>query len=149
MLKLIFFISSINNRLSPNDGYITLGIRIPQSRLKNDALQRNSPNWKTSIYDVYYLAACLRDIGMEATLPMPLARKTMFTDPVTGIKGSIGVDDCFIYDRDLLIAEYLKLDKRIRPLLTIILYFTKLKNINKCEYYREKKNDMILIFFKC
>lgn len=95
------------------------------------------------------MAACLRDIGMEATLPMPLARKTMFTDPVTGIKGSIGVDDCFIYDRDLLIAEYLKLDKRIRPLLTIILYFTKLKNINKCEYYREKKNDMILIFFKC
>lgn len=106
---------------------------MPRDRIKEDALLCDSTNWRNSVYDVYYLAECLRDLGMEATLPIPAAKRTKFTDPVSQVPGSIGIDDTLLFERDLIVGEYLKLDSRIEPLIFAIVRFTKLQKINKCK----------------
>ncbi|KAI8053553.1 hypothetical protein BDF21DRAFT_168905 [Thamnidium elegans] len=108
-----------------------MGIRLPQSYFREGALLSDHTNRKDTVYDVHYLAKCLRELGMEATLPIPLAKRTRFTHYISRIPCSIGVDDGLIFERDLLVSEYFKLDKRIKPLIVVILHFTKLQRINK------------------
>lgn len=111
-----------------------MSIRLPQSYFREDALLCDNANWKDTVYDVYYLAKCLRELGMEATLPIPLGKRTKFTHNISKIPCSIGVDGGLLFERDFLISEYNKLDKRIKPLMFVILYFTKLQRINKGKY---------------
>lgn len=134
------------------ESFLAFGIRIPQISIKEDASMRDSTYWKKKIYDAHYLAECLRGLGMKATLPIPLEKKTKFTDPISKIQCSIGVDDGLLYERDALISEYMKLDNRIRPLIIVILYFSRLQMINKCkccQYGINKKLFIYIFFFSC
>lgn len=112
---------------------VNMGIRISPSKIKEDEYLCDAKNWSNTLYDAYYLAKCLRKIGMDATLPIPLAKRTRFTEPKSGIQCFIGIDDGLVFERDMLISEYLKLDKRIKPLIIAILHFTRSQNINKCK----------------
>lgn len=115
--------------------FISMGIRLPQSCFREDALLCDDMNWKETVYDVHYMAKCLRELGMEATLPIPQGKRTKFTHAISRTPCSIGVDDSLLFERDLLISEYIKLDKRIKPLMVVILYFTKLQKVNKGKHH--------------
>ncbi|GAA5797651.1 hypothetical protein HPULCUR_003042 [Helicostylum pulchrum] len=99
-------IGSLHNKLALTDGFISMSIRLPQSYFREDALLCDNANWKDTVYDVYYLAKCLRELGMEATLPIPLGKRTKFTHNISKIPCSIGVDGGLLFERDFLISEY-------------------------------------------
>ncbi|GAA5807325.1 hypothetical protein MFLAVUS_000683 [Mucor flavus] len=127
-------IGSSHTKLALSNRFISMGIRLPQSCFREDALLCDDMNWKETVYDVHYMAKCLRELGMEATLPIPQGKRTKFTHAISRTPCSIGVDDSLLFERDLLISEYIKLDKRIKPLMVVILYFTKLQKVNKGNY---------------
>ncbi|GAA5817389.1 hypothetical protein MFLAVUS_010934 [Mucor flavus] len=102
-----------------------------QVKLKKDALLCDTQNWSNTLYDPHYLAQCLRKTGMQATLPIPVAKRTQFTEPKSGLKCFIGVDDGLVFERDILITEYLMLDKRVKPLIIAILRLFRSQRINK------------------
>lgn len=143
LIKLTFvfdyLLKSSHNQLALTFKFISMGIRLPQSYFREGALLCDHTNWKDTVYDVHYLAECLRELGMEATLPIPLAKRTRFTHHILRIPCSIGVDDGLILERDLLVSEYFKLDKRIKPLIVAILHFTKSQRINKGKWFSLKK----------
>lgn len=124
---------------------VNLGIRIPKHMVTADAYLCNSINWTESVYDVHFLAQSLREMGMVAPFPIPLAKICKFVDPASRLNCAVGVDAGLVFERDHLIAEYLKLDKRFGFLISAILYFTRSQNINKCKYQILKKGVMILI----
>lgn len=112
---------------------VNLGIRIPNYMITADAYLCNPENWPGSVYDVHCLGQSLREMGMVATFPIPLAKTCKFTDPISKMNCAIGVDSGLVFERDHLIAEYMKLDRRIKPLVSAILYFTRSQKINKCK----------------
>ncbi|GAA5796374.1 hypothetical protein HPULCUR_001745 [Helicostylum pulchrum] len=65
-------IGSSHTQLALTFEFISMGIRLPQSCFREGALLCDHTNWKDTVYDVHYLAKCLRELGMEATLPIPL-----------------------------------------------------------------------------
>ncbi|GAA5796031.1 hypothetical protein HPULCUR_001398 [Helicostylum pulchrum] len=105
-IKKIEIIGSTHTKLDLDDSDLNLGIRIHPTR-------------------------CLREMGMQATLPIPVAKRTQFTKPKSGLQCFIGVDDGLIFERDVLITEYLKLDKRTKPLIIAILRLSRSQRINK------------------
>lgn len=123
----------MHTKLALLDSDVNLGIRISPERIKKGEFLLNPDNWSNTLYDTYYLAKCLREIGMEATLPIPLANRTKFTEPTSGLKLAIGIDNSLILERDNLIIEYLKLDKRIKLLIVAVLQFTRFQKINRCK----------------
>ncbi|KAI9249836.1 hypothetical protein EDC94DRAFT_652369 [Helicostylum pulchrum] len=56
-------IGSLHNKLALTDGFISMSIRLPQSYFREDALLCDNANWKDTVYDVYYLAKCLRELA--------------------------------------------------------------------------------------
>lgn len=46
---------------------------------------------------------------------------------------NIAMDD-YILERDQLILEYLKLDRRVKPLVRALLYFRKEKIVGHCKF---------------
>lgn len=126
-------VRSGHTKLDFDDSDLNMGIRIPPSEIKKDALLRDTQNWSNIFYDSHYLAQCLRKMGMQATLPIPVAKRTQFTEPKSGLKCFVGVDDGLVFERDILITEYLKLDKRVKPLIIAILRLSRSQRINKCK----------------
>ncbi|KAI9244253.1 hypothetical protein EDC94DRAFT_665658 [Helicostylum pulchrum] len=122
---------STHTKLDLDDSDLNLGIRIHPSEVKKGAWLCDTRNWRNTLYDPHYLARCLREMGMQATLPIPVAKRTQFTEPKSGLQCFIGVDDGLIFERDVLITEYLKLDKRTKPLIIAILRLSRSQRINK------------------
>lgn len=75
---------------------------------------------------------CLQDIGMTDVKPC-IRRKGvfMFTDSFSRQKCQIADDHGMLYEREKLIETYLNLDKRIRPLISFVLYFCQTQNIKR------------------
>ncbi|KAG2235846.1 hypothetical protein INT48_003958 [Thamnidium elegans] len=118
-------IGSTHTKLDLDDSDLNLGIRISPSEIKKDASLCDTQNWGNTLYDPHYLAQCLRKMGMKATLPIPSAKRTQFTEPKTGLQCFIGVDDGLVFERDTMIIKYLKLDKRVKPLIIAILKLSR------------------------
>ncbi|KAG2195585.1 hypothetical protein INT47_001332 [Mucor saturninus] len=128
-------IGSSHTQLAMAESDVNLGIRIPKNMVTADAYLCNSSNWTKSVYDVHFLAQSLREMGMVAPFPIPLAKICKFVDPASRLYCAVGVDAGLVFERDHLIAEYLKLDRRVRPLISAILYFTRSQKINKFKLY--------------
>ncbi|KAI7889117.1 uncharacterized protein EV154DRAFT_565764 [Mucor mucedo] len=57
----------------------------------------------------------------------------MFTDSFSRQKCQIADDHGMLYEREKLIETYLNLDKRIRPLISFVLYFCQTQNIKRVD----------------
>jgi hypothetical protein len=65
---------------------------------------------------------------------IPRANFARFTNPDSKLPCRVGVDFGLVYERDQMLLEYMKLDKRIKSLINAALYFTRCQKINKCKY---------------
>lgn len=131
--QVVLFGSSVNS-LSTRDSDVDLCITVPQEDYERDLYRfRNRLSKQSkSIYNMFYLAARLRDMGMHkveavAHAQVPICK---FVDPQTGYSCDINTNNVLGIENSEMIKEYCSLDTRIRPLIFAVKYFVKQKNIN-------------------
>lgn len=82
--------------------------------------------------DIDNFTECLQDIGMiDLKCDNKRSDVCVFTDSMSGNLCKLSVDSGMLYEREKLIGAYLDLDKRIRPLINVILYFCKCHGLKK------------------
>lgn len=134
------YYKSSETGLAFSNSDVNISITVPKDIFEEDAPFRDFSiplllEWTNSIYDLEYLARCLEDIGMVDTQTImesghPICK---FKDPKTNLVCTLGVDYRLGYESAQLIREYFSLDQRIKPLVAVVLYFTRLQNINQCK----------------
>lgn len=82
--------------------------------------------------DIDNVFDCLQDVGMIDIKRCPKRKDSfIFTESLSGHTCKLGVDKGMLYEREKLIGTYLQLDKRIRPLITVIFHFCKSHGLKK------------------
>lgn len=89
-----------------------------------------------SLNDINYISERLKDIDMLMLYAVQKDVTTVYLliHHLTKVQNCIHTG--MLYEREKLIETYLKLDKRVRQLITVILHFSK--------YHRIKKVQVIL-----
>ncbi|KAI8327133.1 hypothetical protein EDC96DRAFT_532707 [Choanephora cucurbitarum] len=130
----IAIFGSTANLLGLKNADIDLCIVVPEAKFEHDlrTFRKRLSRQPRSVYNMYYLAARLRDIGMKAVesighASVPICK---FIDPQTGFNCDINTNNILGIENTRLIGTYANLDVRIRPLLAAIKQFVKEKNIN-------------------
>ncbi|CAO3624419.1 unnamed protein product [Mucor hiemalis] len=128
--QVVLFGSSANS-LALRDADVDLCILVPQESYEQDLMRYRSRLAKQpkSIYNMFFLAARLREMGMTqveaiAGAQVPICK---FVDPQTGYHCDINTNNVLGIENSDLIQEYCSLDTRIRPLIFAIKYFVKQK----------------------
>ncbi|CAO3642239.1 unnamed protein product [Cunninghamella blakesleeana] len=130
--KILPFGSSVTD-LMLNESDIDLSIVLPdiQHRIWEYANEAKHQPWG-SVFNIDFIASQLKLRGMKDVEAIhaivPICK---FKDPITKLNCDLSICNNLAIENSNLIATYLKLDDRIRPLLYLIKYFTKKRHINK------------------
>lgn len=81
--------------------------------------------------DAEKFMTCLEDVGMIYLKLLSPRKVYKFTESLSKRKCQIGMDHGMLYEREKLIETYLTLDKRIRPLINVILHFCQSQCIKR------------------
>lgn len=127
---------SAKKGLAINSSGIFMVICIPSSKLKEINGTMDSENWSTSPYNLEYLSMHLINIGMENIELIMKANRCKFDDPITGRECRISLNTGLVYERDNLILEYFKLDKRVKSLAAAVMHFTGRHHLHKSKYVK-------------
>lgn len=68
---------------------------------------------------------------MEIIETSVVANRCKIYDPVTKKIGRIGTEFGLVYERDEMILEYFKLDKRVKPLVAAIIQYVEINGLEK------------------
>ncbi|KAI9356368.1 hypothetical protein BD770DRAFT_411288 [Pilaira anomala] len=146
-------IGSAKKGLAINSSGIFMVIRIPSNKLKEVNEMMASKNWSTSPYNLEYLAMHLINIGMENIELIMKANRCKFDDPITGRECRISLNTGLVYERDDLILEYFKLDKRVKSLAAAVVHFTGRHHLHKSDDFRFPSTTcyilMVIHFLMC
>lgn len=109
-------------------------IHIPPISFKMCPEHFDSENWETSPYNLEYVSEHLKTIGMKNIETSSQTNRCFFYDPVTRMNCHLGTDVGLVYERDKMILEYFKLDKRVKPLVAAVNHFTRNHWLQKSRY---------------
>ncbi|KAI8982392.1 hypothetical protein BDF20DRAFT_912560 [Mycotypha africana] len=130
----VMLFGSTANQLCLKDADLDLCIRIPDDQFEYDQCQNKykSLYGPRSVYNMNYIATLFRAMGMQDVEAIVNAKVPIckFVDPVTGIRCDINTHNVLGLENTKLIGQYIDMDKRVRPLLMVIKYFVKQKNLN-------------------
>jgi DNA polymerase sigma len=79
------------------------------------------------------LGRALKNYGMSNVLPLASARVPIvkFMDPASNISCDVCINNLLALSNSRLLADYTSLDARVRPLVLIVKYWAKRRQINK------------------
>lgn len=118
-------------------------IRIPIRSSEEGSEILNPENWEANPFNSEFLSIHLGNIGMENIEIADEPNRCDFYDPITKTNCRIGVDLRLIHEREEMILEYFKLDKRVKPLVFAVIHFTKSHSLTKGRYLSLVRNRSI------
>lgn len=118
-----------------NESDIDLSIVLPDDQLRIwEYANYSKLNTWDSVFNIDFIASQMELRGMKNVEAIhaivPICK---FKDPVTKLNCDLSIYNTLAIENSKLIATYIKLDDRIRPLLYLIKSFTKKRHINKCK----------------
>lgn len=131
---LYYLSSSSANSLALHDADVDFCIVLPEARYEQDLRQFKNRLSKQpkSIYNMFFLAARLREMGMKNveainSASVPICK---FVDGYSGLECDINAHNILGIENTKMIQKYCELDARIRPLIFAVKQFVKQKQIN-------------------
>lgn len=113
--------------LAPADSVVDLAIVISRFyKPDKKEFEEHKSSYK-ALNDVRYVFHCLKSMGMVNIKHLKKENLGLgeFVDPASGQRCIIGVEKYIVFEREEFIDAYLKLDPRIRPVITAIFYFIR------------------------
>ncbi|KAI7889116.1 uncharacterized protein EV154DRAFT_592689 [Mucor mucedo] len=127
-------IRSSHTELAFPDGTINMGIVVPGCSIKDKGGFFRFQKRYNCLKNMDNFSKCFEKIGMIDLKYCPQRGDVfIFTDSMSGNLCKLSVDSGLMYEREKLIGAYLELDKRIRPLITVILHFSRSHGLKKAE----------------
>ncbi|KAG2201454.1 hypothetical protein INT47_001503 [Mucor saturninus] len=127
-------IRSSHTELAFSDGTINMGIVVPSCSIKDKGGFFKFQKRYDCLKNMDNFIKPFEEIGMIDLKHCPNRwDAVIFTDSMSGNLCKLSVDSGLMYEREKLIGAYLELDKRIRPLITVILHFSRSHGLKKAE----------------